>query len=401
MLRALRDGAWMNAERLHAYGLGYALVALVAIASTVPYLAGWRDAPPVDVDYLSFHAASALAQAGQAVAVWNRDLHAAAQTALQGQPGRYFAFFYPPMYLLICLPLALLPALAGFFAWGAATGAACWVALRGWGGFNRPILALLAALSPAAVLNLLHGQNGFLTTALLAAAGLWMDRRPGWAGFALASLAFKPQLGLLVLPVLIATRRWAVLGWAVLWGGVWVAATLAAFGAGAWWAFFARLPDAGAAVASGALDMWKLQSVLAMAATLGLPRSLAGGLQAVVTIGVIVLLAWALRRRPGGQAEAAAIAAGAPLVTPFVLSYDLVVLLVPTAWLLAQAQRDGFRPWEKSGIALAWLLPLLSFISGVSMGVSIAPPAAAVLLALVLRRVRETGGAPPHVREDC
>lgn len=387
MLRALRDGGWMNAQRLRAYGLGYVLVALAAIASAVPSIAGWRDAPPIDIDYLSFHAASALAQAGQAASVWNRDLHAAAQTALQGQPGRYYAFFYPPQYLLICLPLALLPLPWGLVAWVSMTGAACWAALRRWGGFDGPMLALLAALSPAALLNLLHGQNGFLTTALLAAAGLWMDRRAALAGFALASLAFKPQLGLLVLPVLFAARRWSVLGWAAAFGIGWVVATVLVFGAGVWLAFLARLPDAGAAVASGVLAMWKLQSVLAMATTMGLPRGFVGTLQAVVTVSVIALAAWGLRQRPGGRAEVAVIAAGAPLVTPFVLSYDLVILLVPTAWLLAEAKAGAFRPWEKTGIALAWMLPLLSFFTGTALGVSIAPPAAALLLALVLRRL--------------
>ncbi|HWT09292.1 MAG TPA: glycosyltransferase family 87 protein [Roseomonas sp.] len=389
----MRDGTWMNAERLRAYGLGYVLAALAAIGSALPYILGWRDAPPADIDYLSFHAASALAQAGEAASVWNRDLHAAVQTALQGRPGRYYAFFYPPFYLLVCLPLALLPLLPGLFAWLAATGAACWAALRRWGGFDRPILVLLAVLSPASVLNMLHGQNGYLTTALLAAAGLWIDRRPGWAGAALATLAFKPQLGLLVLPVLVATRRWAVLGWAALAGLGWVAATLLILGPAVWPAFLARLPDAGAALASGALDMWKLQSVLAMAATLGLPRGLAGALQAVVTVGVIAVTAWALRRRPGGRAEMAAIAAGAPLVTPFVLSYDLVVLLIPTAWLLAEAKQGGFRAWEKTGIALAWLLPLAGFITGTMAGVSVAAPAGGVLLALVLRRLANSRAA--------
>lgn len=356
MIGALRDGTWMNAERLRAYGLGYVLVVLAAIGSALPHILGWRDAPPADIDYLSFHAASALAQSGEAASVWNRDLHAAVQTALQGRPGRYYAFFYPPFYLLMCLPLALLPLLPGLFAWLAVTGAACWAVLRRWGGFDRPVLALLAML-------------------------------------ALATLAFKPQLGLLVLPVLVATRRWEVLGWAALAGLGWVGATLVILGPGVWPAFLVRLPDAGAALASGALDMWKLQSVLAMAATLGLPRGLAGALQAVVTVGVIAIAAWALHRRPGGRAEVAAIAAGAPLVTPFVLSYDLVVLLIPTAWLLAEAKQGGFRAWEKTGIAVAWLLPLAGFITGTIAGVSIAAPSGGVLLALVLRRVRDAGPA--------
>ncbi|MEO3472989.1 hypothetical protein AAFN86_14055 [Roseomonas sp. CAU 1739] len=68
------------------------------------------------------------------------------------------------------------------------------------------------------------------------------------------------------------------------------------------------------------------------------------------------------------------------------LSYDLVMLLVPMAWLLTEAKRDGFRTWEKSGIALAWLLPLLSFVTGTAARVSIAALAAAVLLALVAQR---------------
>ena len=40
MIRALRDGAWLNRARLRAYGLGYALIAPVAIAMAVPDLAG-------------------------------------------------------------------------------------------------------------------------------------------------------------------------------------------------------------------------------------------------------------------------------------------------------------------------------------------------------------------------
>jgi hypothetical protein len=63
------------------------------------------------------------------------------------------------------------------------------------------------------------------------------------------------------------------------------------------------------------------------------------------------------------------------------------VLLVPTTWLLAQARRTGFRDRERSGIALAWLLPLAGFITGAWAEVSIATPAAVGLLAPVLRRV--------------
>ena len=398
MTAMLREAAWITPERLRAYGLGYALVALAVLGTMLPFMAGWRDAPPVDVDYLSFHAASSLALGGEPAAAWNRDLHAAAQTALQGRPGRYYAFFYPPFFLLICLPLALLPLFAGFLAWVVATGAACWAALRAYGGFDRAVPALLAVLSPAAVLNMVHGQNAFLTTALLAAAGIALDRRPALAGAAFAALAFKPQLGLLVIPALLATRRWAALGWAAGWGLAWVAATLVAFGPEAWRAFLARLPDATGAMASGELATWKLQSVLAMARTFGLPEGAATLAQGAVTVTVVALVAWALRIRPGGRAEVAAIAAGARLVTPFVLSYDFVLLLIPTGWLLMDARRTGWRAWEKAGVAVAWLMPGVSLGVGIGFGISLGPVAAAVLLAFVLRRVgvaEVIGGALP------
>lgn len=389
MIALLRDAAWLTRPRVVAYGAAYAAVALFIIGDMLTRVAGWREHPPVDVDYLSFHAAAVLAREGEAPAVWDAARHAAAQAALQGgTAGRFYAFFYPPFFLLICLPLAWLPPFGGFLAWGAATGAAAAAAMRRWNGFGTPALAAIAMLAPAAILNLVSGQNGFLTLALLAGAGLALDRRPVLAGALLATLAYKPQLGLLVIPALIAARRWRALGAAVAAGLAWMAATLAAFGSEVWIAFLQRLPDAGEAMASGALATWKLQSVAAMARTLGLPPGLASLLQVGVAAAVLLLLVQRLRLRPGGQAEVAAIAAGAPLVTPFVLTYDLVILLIPAAWLVAQARQSGWRPWEKAALAAAWALPGLSILLGIAGSVSLGPLAALPILAAVLRRLR-------------
>lgn len=388
----LRDAPWFDASRLRAYGGALAILSLYVLGDTVVDLLGWRARPPGDADFLSFHAAARLALDGQAPAAWDRAAHALAQTASQGLPGRYFAFFYPPTFLLLCLPVGLLPLLPAMLAWVVATGAAFFALLRAWLPGAGATGLVLAVLAPAAVLNAVHGQNAFLTGALLAVAGLALDRRPALAGLALATLAFKPQLGLLVIPALLAARRWAALGWAVAAGLGWLLASWLAFGTEAWRAFLARLPDAGAAMASGDLTTWQLQSVLAMARTFGLGAVPAQVLQAAVSVAVVLAVAWVLRgrqgERPGGQAEVAAIAAGAPLVTPFVLSYDLVLLLLPTAFVLAQARQSGFAPWEKAGLALAWLLPGLSLGFGLGAGLSFGALAPAILLALVLRRIR-------------
>ena len=86
----------------------------------------------------------------------------------------YAAFFYPPPYLLICLPLAPLPYFASLALWLGATGAAYWRVLRAYAGARlRRILAF-----PAFLVNAGHGQNGFLSAALIGGGALLLDKRP-------------------------------------------------------------------------------------------------------------------------------------------------------------------------------------------------------------------------------
>ncbi|MBP0466820.1 DUF2029 domain-containing protein [Roseomonas sp. PWR1] len=383
---------WLTPERLRVYGIAWAIVAFAIFVDTALTLAG-RGSPPGDADFLSFRAAAELAWQGRPEAAWDRDAHAAAQTALQGAPGRYYAFFYPPSFLLVCLPLALLPLLPAFAAFVAATGAALFALLRAWLPGAGWVGGMLLVAAPVTVLNALHGQNGFLTAALLAAAGLAMDRRPAIAGAALASLAFKPQLGLLVIPALLAARRWAALGWAVAVGLGWVAATLLAFGPGVWFAFLERLPGAGDAVAQGVLEPWQLQSLFGLLRGIGIGPAAAGVVQGAATLGAIGAVAWMLRRRPGGRAEMAAVAAGAPITTPFVFVYDLTLLLLPMAWILAEARRDGFLRWEKAGLVAAYFIPAASIVAGLSVAIGFGALAPAIMLALVLRRIGRAPGA--------
>jgi hypothetical protein len=57
---------------------------------------------------------------------------------------------------------------------------------------------LIAAAFPAVFVNIGHGQNGFLTAALLGSALLSLDRRPWLAGALIGLLAYKPQFGVLI-----------------------------------------------------------------------------------------------------------------------------------------------------------------------------------------------------------
>ena len=98
---------------------------------------------------------------------------------------------------------------------------------------------LLAVAFPAVFVNLGHGHNGFLTAALIGFALMQIDRRPVVAGVLFGLLAYKPQFGLMIPLVLLATTRWrALIAAAATVAALTLAVTLT-FGADTWRAFFA------------------------------------------------------------------------------------------------------------------------------------------------------------------
>jgi alpha-1,2-mannosyltransferase len=202
-----------------------------------------------------------LALAGVPGLAWDPVAHAAFQRAHfspeAGFAGGYYAFFYPPPFLLICLPLGLLPYGAALAVWLLVTGAAYVVAMRGLLPWHWP-WALIALGFPGLLLNAEHGQNGALSAALFGMAALWLDRRPGFAGVCLGALCFKPQLAVLVVPALVLTGRWRALVWAA--GTAWAmcVGSLLVFGVAAWEGFVADSHLAGMTLEAGwwALERW-------------------------------------------------------------------------------------------------------------------------------------------------
>ena len=73
---------------------------------------------------------------------------------------------------------------------------------------GRGDILLLALAFPAVLVNLGHGQNGFLTAALLGGALVVLDRRPIVAGILFGLLVYKPQFGLMIPLALVAGGHW-------------------------------------------------------------------------------------------------------------------------------------------------------------------------------------------------
>ena len=95
---------------------------------------------------------------------------------------------------------------------------------------DHPWALLVGAAFPAVFVNLMHGQNGFLNTALLGFGLLWLDRRPWLAGVCIGLLVYKPHFGVL-LPLLLAVQgRWKTFASAAVTAVAFCAAAYAAYG---------------------------------------------------------------------------------------------------------------------------------------------------------------------------
>ena len=120
---------------------------------------------------------------------------------------------YPPHLILFIWPLGLLPYLPAYAVWCMVGLSVYLLTARAAGVAQKHMLFL--AVAPAVAVNILGGQNGFFTAALLIGGLVNLDRRPIVSGILFGLLTIKPQFGMLVPVLLVITARWRVIGAAI------------------------------------------------------------------------------------------------------------------------------------------------------------------------------------------
>ena len=386
LLSFVRDADWLDGKRARAYSLillAVSAIGFVAWAAMAPHLID-RSGKPLGPDFMSFYAASKLALSGHAAGAWSPVAHQAAEDGIFGRSLGYWAFFYPPAYLLLCWPLALLPYGVALLAWLSATTAAAVILLRRWAK-GVPWVVLLAF--PALWLNLGNGQNAALFTAIMAGGCLLLPRRPILAGLVFGLLVMKPQLAL-ALPVLLAVSgRWKAFAATGLSAAALSAAAWLVIGSDGYLAFLHNGALATATLDQGLVSPDKMQSAFAALRLLGAPSPIALFVQVLVAIAVLSSAAWiAWRHRPEAGALCALMVTATLQLSPFLLDYDLMLLAVPLGWLATSGVRNGFRPWEKSAILVVFVWPLFARAVAANLHLPLTPLLLLGLYAVVLRR---------------
>lgn len=391
-------GAWFSMARMRAVGhvllVAQVLLLLLAIAGTHGLIV---ETGPSSTDYISFYAAGRLAAEGNASLAYDAAAHYALEQVIT-EPGiDHKFFFYPPVFLLLCVPLSLLPYLVSFVVFQGLTLAGFLAVIRrvlpsgehGAGG----IVLLLAY--PAIYWTIGLGQNAFLTATLFTAALLILDARPLLAGLLFGAVCYKPHFGLLIPVALAVSGRWmAIVGACVAVIGL-IGLSIGFFGLEAWRAYLAAAANAGAVYETGRINLAGYITVFGGARLLGLPVAAAYSAQIIAGLGAAVAVGWIWRIRAAPSIRGAALLSGTLLVVPLGLLYDLMLLLPAIIWLGRAGQIGGFLPAEKPVLAFAFIAPLLVLSVGMGLQVPLGPLASGGILALCLARARLARRATP------
>lgn len=381
----------MGTARVSAYLRLFALLNVAMLVLLVATAKGGvdRNGFLLGSDFISFWAAGRMLQAG--TDVYDLAAHTAAQQTFFASRTGYTAFFYPPSFLPFCWPLGLIGYFPALVGWVAATGAIYVAAVREWARQVQVPLALLILAFPAVPIVATHGQTAFLVAGLLGGGLALIPHRPLLAGVLLGLATIKPQFGLLLPIVLLLTREWRAIFAAVLTAVLLGVLSSVLFGNSVWPDWIEAGARAQDAMMAGAVGYAKMTSPFAALRLLGAPVWVAYAVQGAISLIVAGMLAWVAWGRRWSSGLAAATLAGAPLATPFVLDYDMVLLAFPLLWLTGQGLRHGFADWEKAAIALAFAAPAFVRPLAMQVGLPILPLVLAFLFAVVWGRARREG----------
>jgi len=292
--------------------------------------------------------------------------------------GAFGIYFYPPPFLLLALPFAMLPAEAAIWAWTAFLLAAfvLGVVALPVRPTTRWLILILAGLMWPFLYAVKLGQVGPLLFVLFALGWRWLDRD--------RELGIVTALGTLVKlqPAVVflwaaTRRRWAVLAWGAGVGLAAVAVSILVLGSGAF-ADFLTLARQLADPVSTPHNF----TPGAIAYQLGVPADVANVIQLAAMVGVLlVVIAGGLWGAPVPGYLAAVVAS--QLLSPILWDHYAMLLLLPVAYLL-----DRGRWW-------AALVPLALSVLVVQITPPIAYPIcfAVMLVAPLLDRGAPRGEA--------
>ena len=350
----------------------------------------------IGIDFADYYTAGHMAISGELAHVYDVSSHRDAMAQLLGISVPFtLPWRYPPVFLMAIVPFALLPFRVSLIAWLVITLALAALAVYRMLP-NRKWLAALLFGFPGVFMNLRWGQNGFLSAALLAAGVGALENNPLLGGAMLGLLIFKPQFAVLPFLLLLLTKRWKALGSAIGSAVVASLVSIALFGVNQWVEFFRSL-----FVSSSNLLEVERASIAAIQLSpynalinLGVSSPVSWVIQGILSVAAVAVVYWIFTKTNRAFLRGAALVLGIPLVIPYFMQYDLMILAVPIILLAYEFLEKGASKIEFALLELLFLLPILNWPLVIYTRVQVCPLVMIATMILILLRVKRERSQP-------
>lgn len=353
---------------------------------------------PFGDDFVNYWSGAFLALHGRVAEIYDFAAFHGFEQSVTAQSIQYYHYSYPPVLLLLTLPLAVIPYVPALFVWLAATWYAFYRAL-GLSGLAGALLLSLA--TPALFINAFGGQNGAMTAALLGGGLMLVDRRPIIAGILFGMMVYKPHLALMLPFALLAGRRWLVVFVTGATAALLVTISVAAYGVDAWLNYLHNIGVLRTVILEeGAGVSHRMVSVFVFARHFGASIGMSYAWQAVGALLAAVVIVRSWWRDEPAHIRNAILLTGTCLATPYLQDYDLVFGAFVVVWL-HMAEKDTKVPlqWLRGAMAMVLLLPPMNAPIAKFIGPSVGPlfflPVLALLVYLGVEYCRARAGELP------
>lgn len=282
----------------------------------------------VGADFPAFYAAGAAAAAGDTTSLYDPAAFAKLQESLLGTPISGLSFLYPPTALFLLAPFGKLSYLHALWLWSAIMVLAmAWCAWRLAGHW---IAAVFAVVSPLTVNAVATGQTGALLAIFMSLGLISLNSSPVRAGGLLGLLAIKPHLAIALPFCLAAGRHWRAILGAFFTVLVLMIGTTIGFGIDIWTDFLnAVSAHSGGFFAKSNKHWTRIPSVMVSISRLADSASIGWIAQIVASAFALGASVFVWRTTDDRLLRVTALALATILVTPKVMDYDLVILMLP------------------------------------------------------------------------
>lgn len=373
---------WLGRERITAYSC---ILFAVLLAGLIFYF--FEATGKTGSDFLAFWSAGRLVTQGEAARAYDPSAVGAVQAAIGYDT---FAFVNPPPFLFAIAPFGLLSYPAAWVAWVAATWGAWFLVSRR----LAPRLSWPIAAFPGAWLGATHAQSGLIVSALQGGFAILLRRRPFLAGLCIGAMVIKPHLAVLLPFALAAGREWRAIAGAAAGAIGCLLLAWAAFGTDTMLAYRHSWEVSRILMEQGGSEFFLRQVTVYAQMRVISGAASAAIAQALVSLFAIVLVCRVWRGPAGVEGKIALLMAAAPLATPYLFSYDLPFLVIPTIWLIRQAIEQGHKSWERPALLILYLSPLIARATALPLGINLMPLASFAMIWMIRQRLLPEGAGP-------